>query len=99
MNPLPAVAAVLIVAVAAVVLYALRHRRDLGTSADRATFDTLHTASLAAPPLREGLTQAGAERAVRHLRTLLGTTAVALTDRSRMLAADGEHRHHAQQAM
>jgi two-component system LytT family sensor kinase len=98
-NPLPAVAAVLIVAVAAVVVYAVRHRRDLGTSADRATFDTLHTASLAAPPLREGLTRPGAERAVRHLHTLLGTSAVALTDRARMLAADGDDHHHAQDAI
>jgi two-component system LytT family sensor kinase len=99
MNPLPAVAAVLIVGVVAVLWYAVRHRRDLGTSADRATFDTLHTASLAAPSLRQGLTQSGAERAVRHLRTLLGTTAVALTDRSRTLAADGDHHHHAQRAI
>ncbi len=99
MNPLPAAAAVLIVAVAAAVVYAVRHRRDLGTSADRATFDTLHTASLAAPFLREGLTQSGAERAVRPLRALLGTAAVALTDRVRTLAADGDDHHHAQDAI
>jgi two-component system LytT family sensor kinase len=98
-NPLPAVAAVLIVAGAAFAVYAVRHRRDLGTSADRATFDTLHTASLAAPLLREGLTGHGAERAVRHLRTLLGTTAVALTDRTRTLAADGDDHHHAHSAI
>jgi two-component system LytT family sensor kinase len=36
---------------------------------------------------------------VRHLRTLLGTAAVALTDRTRLLAADGEAQHHAQVAM
>jgi two-component system LytT family sensor kinase len=99
MNPLPAVAAVLIVAVAAGLVYAVRHRRDLGTSAGRATFDTLHTASLAAPSLREGLTRAGAERAVRHLRTLLGTSAVALTDRVGTLASDGDRHHHADDAI
>jgi two-component system LytT family sensor kinase len=96
---LPVVAAVLVVAVVVVAAAVLRHRRDLGSSADRATFDTLHTASLAAPPLREGLTEAGAERAVRHLRTLLGTGAVALTDRTRRLAADGPAVHHAEAAM
>ena len=32
----------------------------LGSEADRATFRTLHTASLAAPPLRAGLTEASA---------------------------------------
>jgi two-component system LytT family sensor kinase len=93
------IAAGIVVAVAATMLAIRRRRhRDLGTSADRATFDTLHTASLATPGLREGLTEHGAERAVRHLRTLLGTSAVAMTDRSRILAIEGVH-HHAEQAM
>src|SRR5206468_3681660 len=83
----------------AVLAIARRRRRDLGSSADRATFDALHTASLAAPSLREGLTPHGAQRAVRHLRTLLGTSAVALTDRSRTLAVDGISHHHAEQAV
>ena len=83
----------------AVLLVTMRRRRDLGTSADRATFDALHTASLAAPSLREGLTSHGAERAVKHLRTLLGTSAVALTDRSKTLAVDGISHHHAEQAI
>jgi two-component system LytT family sensor kinase len=96
---LPAVIAVLAVAVALLVAYLVRRRRDLGTSADRATFDTLHAASLAAPSLREGLTQAGAERAVRHLHALLGAAAVALTDRTRTLAADGHAHHHARDAI
>ncbi|NUT09317.1 MAG: sensor histidine kinase, partial [Nonomuraea sp.] len=56
----------------------MRGRRELGTSpAERATFETLHTASLAGPPLRAGLTAEGAERASRHLRALLGSAAVA----------------------
>jgi two-component system LytT family sensor kinase len=66
----------------------LRHR-DLGTTADRTTFATLHTAALAAPHLREGLTRAGGARAVRQLRTLLGTPAVAITDTTSLLAWDG----------
>jgi two-component system, LytTR family, sensor kinase len=72
-----------------------RRRRDIGTSSDRATFDTLHLASLAGPPLREGLTPTGAERAVRHLHALLGTDAVALTDRDRTLAHEGTDHGHA----
>src|SRR5688572_26836309 len=54
-------------------------RSHLGTEADRATFRTLHEASLASPALREGLTGASAERSIRHLRALLGAPAVALT--------------------
>ena len=74
----------------------VRRRRDFGSSADRATFETLHTASLAAPSLREGLTASGAERAVKHLRTLLGTPAVALVDAGgHCLAWDGAGGRHA----
>ncbi len=64
-------------------------RRSFGSSADRVTFATLHEASLAAPPLRSGLTSAGATRAARHLRNLLGTRAVAITDGETLLAWDG----------
>jgi two-component system LytT family sensor kinase len=63
--------------------------RDLGTEADRATFATLHTASLAAPSLRAGLTTEAAERSAKHLRALLGSRGIALTDTDRVLAADG----------
>nr|WP_182525448.1 histidine kinase [Nocardioides dongkuii] len=73
-------------------------RTHLGTEADRATFRTLHTASLASPALREGLTTASAERSVRHLRALLGTPALAVTDTARPLAWDGSGQHHEEQA-
>ena len=76
-----------------------RRNPDLGTPAERATFETLHTASLAAPPLRDGLTPEGAQRAIRHLRTLLGTPAVALLDSTRLLAWDGDGVHHRDQAV
>jgi len=72
-------------------------RSHLGTEADRATFRTLHTASLASPALREGLTEASADRSVRHLRTLLGAPAVALLDPDGVLAWDGLGGHHADQ--
>ncbi|MGW7428109.1 histidine kinase [Streptomyces sp. NPDC054861] len=71
---------------------------DLGTPVERATFHTLHTASLAAPPLRAGLTEDTARKAARRLRSLLGTEALCLTDRSAVLAWDGpgesHHRDH-----
>jgi two-component system LytT family sensor kinase len=99
---LRAVGVVVVLAVLVlVVLLARRIRRhpDLGTDAERATFDTLHTASLAAPPLREGLTPIGARRAVKHLRALLGTSAVALTDAASTLAWDGVGDHHSAAAI
>ena len=82
-----AAAAVLVVLALARLL--LFQRRDLGSEADRATFATLHTASLAAPALREGLTPDAATAASRHLRTLLGSRGVALTDTERVLSGEG----------
>ena len=76
----------------------LLRRTHLGSEADRATFRTLHTASLASPALRAGLTVASAETSIRHLRALLGTPAVALTDIGGLLAWDGAGAHHAAQA-
>lgn len=76
----------------------LRGRRDLGTEADRATFRTLHTASLASPALREGLTPSSVERSIKHLRALLGAPAVAVTDETEVLGYDGLDDHHRDQA-
>ncbi|ANH37996.1 Sensor histidine kinase YehU [Nocardioides dokdonensis FR1436] len=72
-------------------------RTHLGTDADRATFRTLHTASLASPALRAGLTADSAERSIKHLRALLGTPAIALSDTADLLAWDGAGHHHAAQ--
>jgi two-component system LytT family sensor kinase len=75
----------------------LLRRDQLGSQADRATFRTLHTASLASPPLRGGLTAMAAERSLRYLRALLGAPAVAMTDTGGMLAWDGGHAAHGEQ--
>jgi two-component system LytT family sensor kinase len=97
------VAEVVVTLVAVVELAALvvvRQRRGgFGTPAERVTFETLHTASLAAPPLRHGLTAASAEKSARHLRALLGTPAVAVTDTGRMLVWDGPGDHHGEQLL
>ncbi|MFI7586313.1 histidine kinase [Spongisporangium articulatum] len=93
-----ALAVLAVLVAAAVPVWRARGHRDLGTPGERATFETLHTASRAAPPLRDGLTGPGARRAVKHLRTLLGTEAVALTDERGTLAWDGAGEHHSQAA-
>ncbi|WP_218010872.1 sensor histidine kinase [Herbidospora mongoliensis] len=101
MEPLVAVLVVVaLVGVPAVVLWrVLRGRRELGSGpAERATFETLHTASLAAPPLRAGLTQAGVLKASRHLRQLLGSPAIAITNAEELLVYDGTGDHHAREA-
>ncbi|WP_459973526.1 sensor histidine kinase [Nocardioides pyridinolyticus] len=72
-------------------------RRHLGTEADRATFRTLHSASLASPALRTGLNRDSAERSLRHLHDLLGTPALALTDTAGSLAWHGPGQHHEDQ--
>jgi two-component system, LytTR family, sensor kinase len=92
----------IIVATAMIVLMTLtwaftragRPRRDFGSPVDRKTYDTLHTASLAAKHLREGLTEQGASKAAKHLRAMLGTHAVALCDNDSTLAWDGRGIHH-----
>ncbi|MCX4992553.1 MULTISPECIES: sensor histidine kinase [unclassified Streptomyces] len=71
----------------------------LGTPVEHATFQTLHTASLAAPPLRAGLTEETARRSARRLRTLLGTDALCLTDQETVLVWDGAGAHHRTEIM
>ncbi|MEV0625570.1 sensor histidine kinase [Nonomuraea wenchangensis] len=60
-----------------------------GRRADEATYATLHLAAMAAPALRAGLDRDSARKAVRHLRALLGTRAVAITSTEAALAWDG----------
>jgi two-component system LytT family sensor kinase len=73
----------------------VRSRRAFSSVAERATYEVLHTANEAAPPFRTGLDPVSAHRAIRHLRALLGTPAVALTDTVTTLAWDGCGEHHA----
>ncbi|MET0952769.1 MAG: histidine kinase [Aeromicrobium sp.] len=85
-----AAAIVVLVAVAVYIRWRLlTHRRVLGSPADRATYETLHTASLAAPALRRGLDAESAALALPHVRRLLGRPAVAITDLQGTLAGDG----------
>jgi two-component system LytT family sensor kinase len=93
-SPLLTAAAVAVIAmaiavVAGVGLKVLRSFRDLGTDAERATYHTLHAASQAGQHLRRGLNPAGAAKASRQLRSLLGCEALAITDTTGVLAWDG----------
>ena len=69
-------------------------RRHLGSRADRATFRALHTASMMAADLRGGLDGDSAARTTRHLRALLDSRPVALTDTEQVLAWDGPGEEH-----
>ncbi len=78
-----------------VLLRGARGRRVFGTAAEIATHAALHEASLASPALRAGLTAESASRSAGHLHTLLGSSAVALSDTEHLLAWDGMAEHHA----
>ncbi len=90
-----ALVAALAGAVAAVLR--LRRRSGIATAMQRATYDVLHTAELAAEPLRGGLTAGSAGKAVRHLRTLVGAVGLLVVDGEVVLAADGRGGHHREQ--
>lgn len=66
-----------------------RRSAPLGSTADRAAFQTLHTATLMTGALRGGLSAGSAGQSVRHLRSLLPASAAALTDTEYLLAWDG----------
>jgi len=84
-------------AAAGVAVVRLRARRGIATAMQRATYDVLHTAALAAEPLRVGLTAGSAAKAVRPLRTLVGAVGLTLADADRCLAFDGRGSHHSDQ--
>jgi two-component system LytT family sensor kinase len=90
-----AVALLLVLLLSVWVVGRVRSRRRFATSAERVTFETLHTASLAAPPLRFGLNETSAGKSARHLRSLLDTPAVAISDTERALVWEGPGDHHA----
>ncbi|SER85650.1 two-component system, LytT family, sensor kinase [Lentzea xinjiangensis] len=94
-------AAILIVGGAAVLVLwrGTRNKQSLSTEAQRVTYETLHTAWSAAPPLRAGLVPDAAKKSARHLRTLLDTPALALTDETEVVAWEGLSEHHSADAM
>jgi two-component system LytT family sensor kinase len=91
------VAAATLAVLAWAVTRSIRRRHAFGSPVDRATYDTLHTASLASQHLGDGLTAQGASKAAKHLRAMLGTRAIALCDGASTLAWDGAGAHHREQ--
>jgi two-component system LytT family sensor kinase len=77
----------------------LRARRGIATATQRATYEVLHTAGLAAEPLRAGLSPTSANKAARHLRALVGAAGLAVTDTTEVLAFDGDGEHHRDQVL
>jgi two-component system LytT family sensor kinase len=71
-----------------------RGSRRLVTPTQRAAYQALHTANLAAPALRAGLTRESAARAVPYLRSLLDTPGVVLADLGGVLRAENVDAHH-----
>jgi two-component system LytT family sensor kinase len=68
--------------------------RSLFFGQGRAMQAALHAATMMLPDLRRGLTPEAAERAAPHLRMLTQASAIALTDRVRVLAFDGRGADH-----
>ncbi|ANY09964.1 histidine kinase [Pseudonocardia sp. HH130630-07] len=89
---------VVVLAVGVFVFLWQRNRRNNTVSPlARATFSALHTVALAAPVLREGLSDRSASQALPYLRQLLETTAMAMTDaRGTVLGWDGTADQHQQ---
>ncbi|HET6478649.1 MAG TPA: histidine kinase [Actinoplanes sp.] len=96
-SVLAVVAVLAALAAAVVAVVRLRARRGIATAMQRATYDVLHTAALAADPLRAGLNPSTAAKAARHLRTLVGAAGLTIADRERCLAFDGRGSHHSDQ--
>jgi two-component system LytT family sensor kinase len=99
-NVSAALAVVALLAALVAAVYAVlrvRARPGIATAAQRATYEVLHIGALAAEPLQAGLTEAGARKAVRHLRTLTGAAGFAVASTDGILALDGAGEHHRDQ--
>lgn len=80
------------IALTVMLLLARRFARgaaDLGSEAEQGALHALHQASLAAPHLRGGLAAPDVVTAVRHLRVLLGSAAVAIVSAEGTVSFDG----------
>ena len=97
-SPAALVVALALVAglIALVIVLIVRNRRNrFASPLEKATFATLHTVALAAPALREGLSQTSAQFALPYLRQLLDTCALTMTDnKGTTLAWDGDSDRH-----
>ncbi len=74
-----------------------RGRKAIATDGQRATYEVLHRAGLAAEPLRVGLDHVSAGKAVQHLRVLVDGIALGIADKHELLALEGPAEHHREQ--
>ncbi|WP_181009848.1 histidine kinase [Ornithinimicrobium sufpigmenti] len=83
------------------VLWVRRRRLSRGflSEEDRITYETLRSGSQAARHLREGLNESNAAKAARHLRLMLGGSALAFCDTQDLLVWSGHGDHHKDQAI
>jgi two-component system, LytTR family, sensor kinase len=86
--------AIVLLALVIAAQYFFRGSKKLGTPAQRTTYATLHTASIAASGLRSGLTADSAAGSAAPLRKLLGTSAVVIADGAGVLASEGTDDRH-----
>ncbi len=82
------------VVVASVLIAGRLAPRPLFLGQGRAMQSALHAATVILPDLRRGLTVQSARRAAPHLRTLTQAAAIALADRTHVLAFDGRAAEH-----
>ncbi|MGG7101272.1 histidine kinase [Rhodococcus sp. 24CO] len=100
MSPTVAVLLACVVALlsAALATVWMRTRREVTSPTERAVHTALHTASLAARPLRRGLDSDSAAEAAPHLRELTGARGFGITDAAGVvLAWNGPHESMAEQ--
>ena len=74
-------------------------RHGFLSEVDRATYATLHAASIASQHLTDGLHRETAEKAGRHLLSILGARALAISDTGQVLAWTGLGEHHRADAL
>ena len=74
------------VALSGAVLFWERSSRRMGTPPQRATYEALHTASVAVSAVRGGLTVDTAVKAAPALRQLLGAPVVAIANQTGLVS-------------
>ncbi|WP_084342951.1 sensor histidine kinase [Janibacter corallicola] len=84
----------LVLVVLGLLLHRRRSRRGFLSVTDQATYETLHTASVAARHFADGFTDNGCERAAPYLQAMLATPALAICDTGSVIVWEGEGGHH-----
>jgi two-component system, LytTR family, sensor kinase len=84
---------VVVLVVCVLTFFVFRRETVFATPGQAATFDVLHAANLAAPHLRLGFSAESLNKAIPHLRSLLGTPSLGVVGPGTVLAFDGNDHH------